>query len=193
VSEYIAIDPGPVESAWIQYDSARSALVACGLQPNEQVLEKIRATEWPIVCEMIACYGMAVGKETFETVYWIGRFCEAAKGHSRVFRKEVSLYFCNSPRATDSNVRRALLDLDRFGGSEEKAIGGRRCTPCHGRGVRGKKAVPCEICGATGWRTPPGPLYAVKSDIWSALAVAVYFEDSRCEFGEIRVRKRAKS
>lgn len=64
--------------------------------------------------EMIACYGMPVGRETFETCVWIGRFIERAKQpHRLVYRKDVKLHLCNSPRAKDGNVRQAIID--RFG------------------------------------------------------------------------------
>ena len=64
---------------------------------------------------MIASYGMAVGASVFETCVWIGRFMAEAFSSSgrdlhRVFRKDVKLHLCNSPRAKDANVRQALLD-----------------------------------------------------------------------------------
>ena len=67
----------------------------------------------------------------------------------KVYRKEVKLALCNSLRARDSNIRRALLD--RFGPTRKQAVG---------------------------TKARPGPLYGVKSHIWAALAVAVTHADT---------------
>ena len=64
----------------------------------------------------------------------------------------MKLHLCHSARATDANIREALLD--RYGPGKEKAVG--------------RKAA-------------PGPLFGVSKDIWSALAVAVTFSDQRAE------------
>jgi hypothetical protein len=85
----------------------------------------------------------------FETVFWIGRFCQAWRGeYVRIHRREVKLHLCNSARAKDANVRQALID--RFGPGKDRAIG--------------KKAS-------------KGPLYGFKSDLWAALGVAVTVGD----------------
>lgn len=68
-----------------------------------------------LAIEMIASYGMAVGKEVFETCVWIGRFVQSWKPNESklIYRRDVKLHHCHSARATDSNVRQALID--RFG------------------------------------------------------------------------------
>ena len=63
---------------------------------------------------MVASYGMAVGKEVFETVRWVGRFQQAWRDPDAVrlvYRKDVKLHLCGSPRAKDTNIRQALIDL----------------------------------------------------------------------------------
>jgi hypothetical protein len=100
---------------------------------------------------MVACYGMAVGREIFDTCVWIGRFSQCWKDAAeseaeRLTRREVKLYLCNSVRATDANVRQAIID--RYGPDKKTVIGT-------------KKA--------------PGPLYGVKADIWAALGVAITY------------------
>lgn len=152
----LAIDPGNEESAWcLLHDGVPETF---GKEPNAQLLERLRVTfrsvEDPLgrtellAIEMIASYGMAVGKEVFDTCIWIGRFIEAwevAGGKVKlVYRREVKLYHCESVKASDSNIRAAIID--RFGPGKEKAIG--------------KKAK-------------PGPLFGLKGDHWSALAVAL--------------------
>jgi hypothetical protein len=103
-----------------------------------------------IAIEMIASYGMPVGREVFETCVWIGRFVQAACALpcEYVYRKDVKLYLCGNARAKDSNVRQAIID--RFGG-KDKAIGRKK---------------------------NPGPLHGVKGDLWAALAVGLYVADS---------------
>lgn len=71
--------------------------------------------------EMIASYGMPVGKEVFETCVWIGRFIEDMKYIPQdrittteyIYRKDEKMNLCHSMKAKDSNIRQALID--RFG------------------------------------------------------------------------------
>lgn len=111
----IGLDPGPKESAYCVLDGER--IVSFGKLENMavmDVLEMYSSRENRLAIEMIASYGMAVGKEVFETCVWIGRFIETFKGPYRyVYRREVKLHICQSPRANDSNIRHALID--RFG------------------------------------------------------------------------------
>ena len=113
-----------------------------------------------LVLEQIESFGMAVGKETFETVFWTGRFAEAwsPRRFDRLPRRIVKQHLCHTARATDANIRQALID--RFGPSTEKAIGSKKV---------------------------PGPLFGIKSHEWAALAVAVtWFDQHGHEGAEIR-------
>ena len=152
----LAIDPGPEESALLDYDGDLGRVLpkATGIKANAEVLQYLQEQDafganGPLVIEQVCHYGMPVGAEVFETVWWTGRFCEAAGDFIRVPRLTVKMHLCRSARAKDANVRQALID--RFGG-KAKAIGT-------------KKA--------------PGPLYDVKSHLWSALALAVWAEDTQ--------------
>lgn len=145
----IAIDPGCRQSALVNWTGAE--ITRKEILENEKVLD-ILGTEFTkktVVIEMIASYGMPVGREIFETVLWIGRFYERATacGHEvhLVYRHGIKMHLCNSARAKDSNIRRAIID--RFGGDIETKKGGR--------------------------------LHGVSKDLWSALAVALYFDDTR--------------
>lgn len=151
----LAIDPGNEQSAWCEFDGGLP--IRSDKSRNSDLLSLIRTCSIGAVgegrmlaIEMIASYGMAVGKEVFDTCLWVGRFMEAWENRGGtvrlVYRKEVKLYLCETVRANDSNIRAAIVD--RFGG-KEKAIG--------------KKAM-------------PGPLFGLKGDEWSALAVALTVE-----------------
>lgn len=146
----MAIDPGPVQSAYALLKDDLS-LQEFGILDNEQLLPLINSALFygrstKMVIEMIASYGMAVGKEVFETCVWIGRFTEAAPypdDTKYVYRKEVKSNLCGSMKAKDSNIRQALID--RF--------------------------------GEVGTKKKPGWFYGVKKDIWAAIAVGVTYHD----------------
>jgi hypothetical protein len=155
----LAIDPGPVQSAWLIL-GPHGGVRAFGIWPNERLRQLLRWSDLTellshdvdrIAIEKVESFGMAVGAEVFETVYWSGRFAEAFHPAlvERVSRRAVKLHLCGSARAKDTNIRAALLD--RYGPGKEKAVG----TKAH-----------------------PGPLYGVSKDVWSALAVAVTAADT---------------
>lgn len=102
-----------------------------------------------IVTEMVQCFGMPVGAEVFETCVWIGRFEQVAYESARVYRKEVKIHLCGSMRAKDANIRQAIID--RYGGKVD----------------------------AIGTKKNPGPLYGVKGDEWSAIAVGLTYLDTK--------------
>lgn len=152
----MAIDPGTSQSAIVEIALPSMTVIFREILPNEEVLVVMRAGHWfdgpvDVAIEMIASYGMPVGAEVFETCVWIGRFMEATQlPVSRVFRREVKLSLCGSPRAKDGNIRQALIDM--YGPGKEKAIG---------------------------LKASPGPLYGMKADMWAALGVAVTFARGR--------------
>lgn len=113
----LAIDPGPTESAFVVWDGTRLR-EGCKTQ-NDQVLALLRregrtGATAHLAVEMVACYGMPVGREVFETALWIGRFVEAwGRSHTLVYRAAVKLHLCRDSRARDPHIRQALID--RFG------------------------------------------------------------------------------
>ena len=147
----LAIDPGTFTSAYVRMGEDYRP-VDFGLLPNEELLEKVRgASQDRLVCEMVESFGMAVGKEVFETVFWIGRFWEAFPGTETalLYRREEKLRLCGSVKAGDANIRQALIDRFAFG------------TPNKGKGTK----------------SAPGWFYGFRADIWQAYAVAVTFAD----------------
>jgi hypothetical protein len=145
----LAIDPGTEESGFVMLDDGH-AVGAC-VVPNSILVENIAnfVTPGVLAIEMIASYGMPVGREVFETCVWVGRFAQAWEAHQRrlgrespalmVYRKDVKMRLCGTPRAKDANIRQALIDL----------------------------------IGPQGTKRAPGPTYGVKSHAWAALGVAM--------------------
>lgn len=113
----LGVDPGTTQSAYCRWDGA--SVLASGIVDNDELLRLLQSGELTdgvtmAAIEMIASYGMAVGREVFETCVWIGRFVERCDTPWRlVFRKDVKLHHCHSVRAKDANIRQALID--RFG------------------------------------------------------------------------------
>jgi hypothetical protein len=126
----LAIDPGPESSAWVCYNPTEQFLYGKNIQPNMDVLRML--AEWDheftepahLVIEQVASFGMPVGAEVFETVFWSGRFAQAFGGSfSRVKRHEVKMHLCQNMRAKDGNIRQALLD--KFGPAGTKKAPGK--------------------------------------------------------------------
>lgn len=145
-----AIDPGNEQSAYCimneQYE-----LIEFAKLPNKEVmnvmLQRMNALDI-VVIERVASYGLAVGREVFETCEWIGRFTQEADKHvpiSYIYRKDEKMCICGNMKAKDSNIRQALID--RFAKFDLK----------NGKGTKKN----------------PDFFYGVSKDIWAAIAVAV--------------------
>lgn len=150
MSTIYALDPGPTQTAWVEYDPCTceaGRIIGANLQPNEAVAEMLlreRADHaYPLkrlVVEGLACYGMPVGAQVFETAYWIGEYRRIwrPRPFALMLRMEVKMALCHDSRAKDTNIRQALID----------------------------------IFGPPGTKKYPGATYGFKGDMWSALAVA---------------------
>lgn len=153
----LAIDPGTTKSGYAVIDMGDYKPLESGKVENEAVFGLIERPDiGPVAIEMVASYGMSVGREVFETCVWIGRFREHAvmtgKNWDTVYRQEEKLAICHSPRANDTTIRQALVD--RF-----CALG----TPNHGKGTKKE----------------PGWFYGFKADAWQAYAVGVTYIDRK--------------
>lgn len=115
MTSVFAVDPGPKESAFVEWDGDR--IIQHDKQPNECLLA-LRTRAQPVI-EMIASLGMPVGAEVFDTCIWIGKFMQAWGSAELMFRREVKLHLCNDSRAKDGNIRQALID--RLGAPGTKA------------------------------------------------------------------------
>ena len=119
----LAIDPGNEESAYALLNSELKPIAFAKL-PNEECWKDMWGILHSLPCskvdievaiEMVASYGMAVGKTVFDTCVWIGIFKERLKEFNPTFiyRKDEKMNLCHSMKANDSNIRQALID--RFG------------------------------------------------------------------------------
>lgn len=140
-----AIDPGTEKSAFIVWDGEQ--IDGMGEEENSILRDRLLHDIFDvdlIAIEMVASFGMPVGKEVFETVLWIGRFLQAAEcsGYKTklVYRKDVKIHLCGTMRAKDGNIRQALMDKH----------------------------------GTPGTVKAKGKLYGVSKHLWSALAIADY-------------------
>jgi hypothetical protein len=112
-----AIDPGPKESAFLIWDG--SVIHSKAIDDNESILHYMGLPDHnrdiQLAVEWIEAMGMAVGKEVFETCLWVGRFVQAYGGPFKLVGRKsgVKMHLCQSTRATDANIRQALID--RFG------------------------------------------------------------------------------
>ena len=151
----LAIDPGNTESGFCFIDSETYKPLQFGKVENWYLEKSVVLQEKfdVMVIERIASYGMAVGREVFETCEEIGRLSMLADlmGYWRrsVFRKDEKLTICGSPKANDANIRRALID--RFAKHDMK----------NGKGTKNN----------------PDWFYGFKADIWAAYAVGVTWLD----------------
>lgn len=157
----LAIDPGNEESAYVVMDDSDFRPIAFGKLPNEEtrgviILDAGGLQVNQVVIERVASYGMAVGRDVFETCEWVGRFSELARLHGRnvdyIYRKEEKEFICRDLRAKDANIRRALID--RFAEHDLK----------NGKGTK----------------KDPDFFYGFAKDCWAAFAVGyTWFEKRR--------------
>lgn len=145
----LAIDPGTTESGWCVFKG--QSVLRCGVSDNEDLLSDIRDRLFDgvddLAIEMIASYGMAVGREVFETCVWIGRFKQAwfcPDAVRLVYRKDVKLHLCGNPRAKDANIRQALIDKLGAPGTK-KQPGGTYGVKSHAWAALAVAVTTCEV------------------------------------------------
>ena len=165
----LAIDPGNEESAYallsvpdlkpVKFDKVTNSTIKYDFHSIRQVYQIDADLDGYIkpVIEMVASYGMPVGREVFETCVWIGRFdemlkyaipyprkqCDTKLYPDHIYRKDEKINLCHSMKAKDGNIRQALID--RF--------------------------------GVVGTKKNQGWFYGVSKDVWSAIAVGVTWYD----------------
>jgi hypothetical protein len=155
----LALDPGNTQTGYAVLEMPEFRLIKFGKADNTALLALVANADVlydvdAVAIEMVANYGMAVGREVFETCVWIGRFYQAADHPNThyVYRKEEKEILCGSLRAKDANIRQALID--RYAKHDLK----------NGKGTKAN----------------PDVFYGVSKDVWAAIAVGVtYYELTR--------------
>lgn len=148
----VAIDPGNTHSAYAIIRVEDFKPLYAGKVDNrdlESMLEHDERFEADrYVIERVACYGMPVGREVFDTCEWIGRFSQIIKDYRAIkadyiLRMEEKLAICHNSRANDSNIRRALID----------------------------KFATHDFKNGKGTKQNPDFFYGFSADMWAAYAV----------------------
>jgi len=164
----LAVDPGPVNSAWVIWDG--SEIVDFDKCENESLMMRVSncflyleeggggllkpctmlCDGDEMVIEQLACYGKPIGRSILDTAFYSGRLAdrwEVATGRIAhlLERRTVKMHLTGSAKTKDKDIRQALLN--RF-----------------------------EL-GLTPRQRPQGMLKGISHDVWSALAVAVVFFD----------------
>lgn len=153
----LGLDPGPAESALVEYDAEARAVLVHRKAPNEHVratmlpLLVVRCPPGVLVIETPHARGGIERQAVMDTCIEVGRVVEvwrrlAGDAH-HIWRETVKRAILGSAKGTDAQVRAALLD--RWGG-----------------------------VSAIGRKASPGPLYGLRGDEWAALAVAVAWADA---------------
>lgn len=149
----LALDPGDTYTGYALIEMPEFKLTEFGKVENKDLIydltEKVSLCD---VCaiEMIASYGMPVGKSVFDTCVWIGRFWQRIAGACPVpvdfiYRKDEKISICGSMKAKDANIRQELIN--RYARHDFKT----------GKGTK----------------ADPDTFYGVAADAWQAIAVGV--------------------
>ena len=151
----LSIDPGTTQTAYCfcNYDTLKP--VSFGKVDNETIMSDVlpQINDYAIECvaiEHMQGYNMSVGKEVFETCYFIGRMLERIAHTQRnvkilpIYRKDEKLAICGNLKANDTIIRHTLIDM--FAQHDLK----------NGKGTKDNKD----------W------FWDFKADVWSAYAIA---------------------
>lgn len=141
----IGIDPGAKQSGLVEWNPVAKAVMYKGILDNDHIPFCICSAppKSIVAIEQLRGYGLRVGNDTFDSIFWSGRFAQAAKSSGMPFfmlpRADICNHLTDNPKCGDKGIRDALID--RY--------------------------------GQQGSRKEPGRLYGIKSHLWAALAVAV--------------------
>lgn len=114
-----AIDPGNKESAYCIIDKETQFPLEFLKTNNDEICNMIYLYMClgfkidKLVVEMVASYGMAVGKSVFDTCLAIGQFMSEYSCNVLITRPDVKKTLCNGniAKVNDSVIRQRLIDL----------------------------------------------------------------------------------
>ena len=152
----LAVDPSNKEhTAYVfineeTYEPVKFGM--CGAEEMLQLLDNYFNIIDHVAIEMVASYGLPVGRDVFETCIFIGRMLEHIRdgNYTYIYRKDVKLNLCGRMQGVnDSTVKQALIN--RFAKFDFRS----------GKGTKKNKDF----------------FYGFKGDIWQAYAVGVTYLD----------------
>ena len=162
-SYVIGVDPSSIHSAMVLCKGFALTPIDKVLVDNENFIVHFKKTikeykkkDLFVAIEGLECLGQIVGKNVFDTAYFIGRLlqiCVDNKVTTKIiYRKEEKIVICHDIYANDSKIRQTLID--EFG---EK-----------------------------GTKNNPGFFYGFSKDIWNAFAVAVVYRDKYTNYYQLQ-------
>jgi hypothetical protein len=149
MQKFLFIDPGNIESGVASVSN--DGKIWANKVKNDDVFEIIDSQpfgETRFGIEMVASYGMPVGKTVFDTCVWIGRFFDYIKRKrgqepDLILRQNIKLHTTHSNKANDAVIRQAMINR----------------------------------WGEPGTKKAPGATYGFSKDQWQALAGATFMFD----------------
>lgn len=149
----LGIDPGPAKTAWVELSSREEIMF--GLYDNDELVAYLKgglvSKDTDVVIEMIASYGMPVGQTTFETCVFIGRVTQ----------------ICLDAGAVVKYAYRKKIVTWLCGSAKAKDANVRQAL--------------IDKYGEQGTKNNRGATYGISKDVWSALAVATYYNEGGYE------------
>jgi hypothetical protein len=192
----VGIDPGTEHSGMVVFDDIYKKVLLSVDVENNKLLDFLHGDSTCLAdgtffnvlsiddffIETIEAMGLMVGKSTFETCIWIGRYIEAyehitGKKSVRVSRGDEKTVICGASTfknpetgkrksVGDTQIRAALIE--RF--------------PATGGGA----------CPQVGTKASPGPLYGVSGHCWQALSVVITGLEIQNSVSTIKEKKKEK-
>jgi hypothetical protein len=153
---FLSIDPGSTESAYVVCREEDLKPMVFGKVENTWLISHIASTIkfWNVkhvAIELMQCIGgknSGVGKETFETCYFIGELSYCITHTTKIkeivpiYRNDEKIGICGTMMANDSLIRMALIE----------------------------KYAKHDFKGGKGTKSNPDWFFGFKADIWQAYA-----------------------
>jgi hypothetical protein len=157
----LALDPGDTQTGYALIEMPEFKLTEFGKVENRKLLDdisRLAVSADSFAIEMIASYGMPVGKSVFDTCVWIGRFWQRISEERTtpvdfIYRKDEKISICGSMKAKDANIRQELIN--RYARHDFKT----------GKGTKAN----------------PDTFYGVAADAWQAIAVGVTWYEKNAD------------
>jgi len=150
----LAIDPGPEKSAWVLYNTdSPEPIINMGIQENEALIRKFFEDDFDqgFVDEVVIEMVASYGMAVGASVF---ETCVTVGRFVQLFhRLPVSMMY-------------------------RKDVKMHLCQSMRAKDANIRQAL-LDRLGPQGTKKHPGPTYGITKDIWSALAVAVTFADTR--------------